>query len=115
MPSKLAEIMQLTAAHGTDAVLAALQPAVEFHRWRAADIRSILAAGGAAPTPRPAGEAMILTLPTVPTPAAVGVQGQHKRRRQLMATTTPGAGHGPGRGPEAVDDGPRCADSPRNC
>jgi hypothetical protein len=67
LPSELAEIMQLTAAHGADAVLAALQRAVEFRRWRAADIRSILAAGGAAPTPQPAGQALILTLPTVPT------------------------------------------------
>lgn len=67
LPGELAEIMQLTAAHGADAVLAALQRAVEFRRWRAADIRSILAAGGAAPTPQPAGQALILTLPTVPT------------------------------------------------
>jgi transposase len=67
LPSELAEIMQLVAAHGADAVLAALQRAVEFRRWRAADVRSILAAGGAAPTPQPAGQALVLTLPTVPT------------------------------------------------
>jgi hypothetical protein len=40
---------------------------VEFGRWRADDVRSILAAGGAAPVPRPAGEALVLTLPSVPT------------------------------------------------
>jgi transposase len=67
LPGELTEILQLVAAHGADAVLAALQRAVEFRRWRAADVRSILAAGGAAPTPRPAGQALILTLPTVPT------------------------------------------------
>ena len=36
-------------------------------RWRADDIRSILAAAGAAPLPRPAGDALVLTLPAVPT------------------------------------------------
>ena len=67
LATDLAEVLQLRAAHGTDALLAALHRAVEFRRWRAADIRSILAAGGAAPTPRPAGQALILTLPSVPT------------------------------------------------
>ncbi len=36
-------------------MLAALERAVTYRRWRAADIRSILATGGHAPTPRPAG------------------------------------------------------------
>jgi hypothetical protein len=48
-------------------LLVALQRAVEFPRWRAADVRSILAAVGAARTPRPAGQALESTLPTVPT------------------------------------------------
>ena len=89
LPIELAEIMQLTGAHGTDAVLAALQPAVEFHRRRAADIRSILAAGGAAPHPTAGRRGDDLDPAHRPDAAAVGVQGQHKRRRQLMATTTP--------------------------
>lgn len=38
-----------------------------FSRWRAADVRSILATNGQAPSPRPAGDALVLTLPTVPT------------------------------------------------
>jgi hypothetical protein len=67
LASELAEIATLQAAHGTDALLAALHRAVEYRRWRAADIRSILAAAGATPTPRPAGEALVLTLPSVPT------------------------------------------------
>ena len=33
----------------------------------ALSLRSILAAAGAAPTPRPAGNALVLTLPAVPT------------------------------------------------
>jgi hypothetical protein len=67
LATELADILTLQAAHGTDALLAALERAVSFNRWRAADIRSILAAAGAAPTPRPAGEALVLTLPSVPT------------------------------------------------
>jgi transposase len=67
LSSELADITTLHAAHGTDALLAALRRAVEFRRWRAADVRSILAAGGAAPTPRAAGQGLVLTLPSVPT------------------------------------------------
>ena len=67
LPGEITEILTLQAAHGTDPLLAALERAVAFSRWRAADVRSILAAAGAAPTPRPAGQALVLTLPTVPT------------------------------------------------
>lgn len=38
-----------------------------FRRFRAADVRSILAAGAGTPQPRPAGEALILDLPLAPT------------------------------------------------
>ena len=38
-----------------------------FGRWRAADVRSILATTATHPRPRPAGQALVLTLPTVPT------------------------------------------------
>jgi transposase len=64
---ELAEILALVSAHGPDPVIAALARAVSFRRWRADDVRSILAAAGAAPTPRPAGQALVLTLPAVPT------------------------------------------------
>ena len=64
---ELAEILALVSAHGVDPVIAALARAVSFRRWRADDVRSILAAAGAAPTPRPAGQALVLTLPAVPT------------------------------------------------
>jgi len=67
LPGEIGEILTLRAAHGTQPLLAALERAVAFSRWRAADVRSILAAAGAAPTPRPAGQALVLTLPTVPT------------------------------------------------
>jgi len=67
LSTELADIAILQAAHGTDALLTTLRRAVEFRRWRAADIRSILAASGAAPLPQPAGQALVLTLPSVPT------------------------------------------------
>jgi hypothetical protein len=61
------QILTLHAAHGSGPLLAALERAVAFGRWRAADIRSILATGGHAPRPTPAGQALVLTLPVVPT------------------------------------------------
>jgi len=63
---ELEEILTLQAAHGDTALVAALARAVQFGRWRADDVRSILASAGAAPAPRPAGEALVLTLPQVP-------------------------------------------------
>jgi transposase len=66
---ELVDILALGAAHGQPALVAALGRAVTYRRWRAADIRSILATAGAAPTPRPAGQPLadVLTLPVVPT------------------------------------------------
>jgi hypothetical protein len=64
---ELADILGLRAAHGEPALLAALRRVVTFRRRGADDLRSILAAAGAAPTPRPAGEALMLTVPQVST------------------------------------------------
>ena len=47
--------------------LDALSRAVAFGRWRAADVRSILAAGAGTPQPTTAGDALVLELPVVPT------------------------------------------------
>jgi transposase len=66
LPAELAELSTLRAAHGDKAFLDALDRAVAFCRWRAADIRSILAAGAGAPQPRTPGDALILDLPAVP-------------------------------------------------
>jgi transposase len=63
---EISGILTLQAAHGDAALVAALERAVEFGRWRADDVRSILATSGAAPAPRPAGQALVLTLPQVP-------------------------------------------------
>jgi transposase len=67
LPGELAELADLAAAHGEHAFVAALRRAVAFSRWRAADIRSILAAGtGIAGTPQ-AGDALVIDLPTTTT------------------------------------------------
>ncbi len=60
---ELVELTALQAAHGPDALLAALARAIAFRRWRAADVRSILAAGAGVPHPAPAGEALVIDLP----------------------------------------------------
>lgn len=65
--TEITELLTLAAAHGTDALTAALERAVSFGRWRADDVRSILATNGHAPRPTPAGQALVMTLPTVPT------------------------------------------------
>jgi len=64
---ELEELAGLEAAHGRDALIAALQRAVAFDRWRAADVRSILAAGTGTPRPTGPGEALVIPLPIVPT------------------------------------------------
>jgi hypothetical protein len=67
LPGELAEIVTLETSHGREVLLAALERAVTFGRWRAADVRSILAAGPGAPRPTPAGEALVYPFPAVPT------------------------------------------------
>ncbi|WP_116709008.1 IS21 family transposase [Actinomycetospora cinnamomea] len=69
--AELAELLALRDAHGEQALLEALARATAFGRWRADDVRSILAAGTAAPRPRPAGDALIVELPAVPTRSLV--------------------------------------------
>jgi len=64
---ELAELNTLAAAHGERVFLDALSRAVAFGRRRAADVRSILAAGAGTPQPTPAGDALVLELPRVPT------------------------------------------------
>ena len=53
--SEIEQINTLHAAHGQQAVLAALARAVAFRRWRAVDIASILAAGRRCTPARPPG------------------------------------------------------------
>ncbi|MCA2301862.1 IS21 family transposase, partial [Mycobacterium avium] len=67
LKSELDILLGLGAAHGEQALIDALRRAVAFRRFRAADVRSILAAGAGTPQPRPAGDALVLDLPTVET------------------------------------------------
>lgn len=67
--SELTAIVALEAAWGRTALLAALERALQFHRFRADDVRSILMAGAGVATTVAAGESlpMALGLPAVPT------------------------------------------------
>ena len=65
--TEIGELLALGHAHGEQALLDALARATAFRRWRAEDVRSILAAGAAAPRPQQAGQALVVELPAVPT------------------------------------------------
>ena len=69
LSSEITNNLALGAAPGEPALVTALERAVTYRRWRAGDVRSILATGGHGPTPRPAGRPLadVLTLPSVPT------------------------------------------------
>jgi hypothetical protein len=70
LDSELRAIVALEPAWGRAALLPALERAVTFHRFTAADVRSILAAGSGVPTPIPPGtELPLAQLPVVPTRA----------------------------------------------
>ena len=66
LASDLDELSQLEAIHGREPVLAALERAVSFGRFRAADVISILHSGVGVPRPTRPGEALIVELPIVP-------------------------------------------------
>jgi transposase len=63
---ELAEIVPLMASHGRDALVTALERALAFRRFSAGDVRSILAAGPAAPRLASAGADLAVELPAVP-------------------------------------------------
>ena len=66
LPVELEQIADLARAHGRDALLAALERALAFGRFRAADVRSILAAGVGVARPAAPGERLAIELPAVP-------------------------------------------------
>jgi len=78
---ELAELNTLRAAHGDQAMIAALERAVAFRRWKAADVRSILAAGAGTPTPRQVGDALVIELP-VAAPRSLAEYAPTARRRE---------------------------------
>jgi transposase len=63
----LDELAGLQAAHGRDALIGALERAVAFGRFRASDVRSILAAGTGVARPTEPGDALLVDLPVVAT------------------------------------------------
>jgi len=65
LPSELARIVELERSHGREALVAALERALAHRRFRADDVRSILAAGAGVSRPRAAG-ADLAGLPAVP-------------------------------------------------
>jgi transposase len=66
LAGELAQLADLEAAWGREALLAALDRAVRYRRFKADDIRAILAAGSGVPTPTRAGTQLALELPAVP-------------------------------------------------
>lgn len=67
LASDLDELAGLEAAHGRDKLVAALERAITFGRFRAHDVRSILAAGVGVAHPTRPGDALIVALPVVST------------------------------------------------
>lgn len=67
LAAHLADIVGLEVAYGRAQLVAALTRAVEFRRFTADDIRSILAAGIGTPTPTEPGERLTAVLPMVST------------------------------------------------
>ncbi|HET9691187.1 MAG TPA: hypothetical protein VFP61_08535 [Acidimicrobiales bacterium] len=63
----LGTLAGLETVHGRVAVIAALERAVAFGRFRAADVVSILGSAGGLPRPTPPGEALIIDLPSAGT------------------------------------------------
>jgi hypothetical protein len=60
---ELEELSALEAAHGRQALIAALERAITFGRWKAGGVRSILAAGAGVPQPTQPGAALVIELP----------------------------------------------------
>lgn len=66
LAQELAAIAELRRAHGSEALVAALERALTFRRYGAADVRSILHAGSGTAVVRSAGERLAMELPAVP-------------------------------------------------
>jgi len=66
LAAELADIAGLESSWGREPLLAALERATRFRRFKAQDVRTILAAGLVAPNPAPPGKPLNLQLPDVP-------------------------------------------------
>ncbi len=77
----------MAAAHGEDVLMAAVARAVQFKRFRARDVRSILAAGTGVPRPRARGDALIIDLPAVATEPAWVSRRLHTLEARMVPWT----------------------------
>jgi transposase len=66
LSSELAIIVDLERAHGREPLVTALERALAYRRFRATDVRAILAAGVGVARPRTPGTSLELALPAVP-------------------------------------------------
>ncbi len=66
LAGEIAAIVALEPAYGREALAAALERALAYRRFRAADLRAILAAGPGVPRHRDPGQQLLLSLPAVP-------------------------------------------------
>ena len=66
LASELADIVTLELSWGRPQLLEALERALRFRRFKAADVREILAAGPQAPNPGRPGKSLTLALPEAP-------------------------------------------------
>ena len=66
LAAELADIVTLELSWGREQLLEALERALRFRRFKAIDVRDILAAGSQAPNPVAAGKPLALALPEAP-------------------------------------------------
>ena len=66
LAAELADIVTLELSWGREQLLSGLERALRFRRFKAADVRDILAAGPQAPNPVAAGKTLALALPEAP-------------------------------------------------
>ena len=66
LAGEIADIVALEAAYGREALVGALERGLAYRRFRAADLRAILAAGPGVPRHREPGEQLTVSLPAVP-------------------------------------------------
>lgn len=76
---ELPAIVELGAAYGRDDLIAALERALAFRRFGAADVRAILDAGAGTPVVRPPGARLTMELPAVPV-RSLGAYALERRR-----------------------------------
>lgn len=66
LAGEIADIVALEPAYGREALAAALERGLAYRRFRAVDLRAILAAGAGVPRHREPGERLAVRLPAVP-------------------------------------------------